>query len=412
MTSTYSPGLEGVTAGISAISEVDAERNALIYRGYDIHDLVDQCAFDEVAHLMLFGALPSAAELKSFRATVASSRSVPEPIYDIFRIMPRGVDPMDALKAAIAVLATLDSDAADNSQDANLRRATRLYAQIPTLVVNGYRISQGQDPVAPDPSLDHNANFFHMLTGGPKDEYFLKVLNVTQILYAEHGFNASTFAARVTVSTLSDLYSGVVSAIGALKGPLHGGANEAAMEMLLEIGEPCAAKEWVAEALALKKKIMGFGHREYKKGDERAKIVKKYAAELGARTGDRKWGEISQIVEDAMMEAKGLYPNLDFPVASAYYLMEIPIPLYTPMFVMSRITGWCAHIIEQLDNNRIIRPHSEYNGPRGLRLAPSPGLSPKNGGEVTDRHAPTPNPSPKNRGGGTGRWVVPLTALG
>jgi citrate synthase len=370
MISTYSPGLEGVTAGISGISEVDAERNALTYRGYDIHDLVEHCAFDEVAYLLLYGKLPNGPELKTFRETVAANRNVPESIYELFRIMPADAHPMDSLKAAVAVLATLDAERGDDSREANLRKATRLYARIPTLVVNGYRISVGQDPMPPDASLDHNANFFYMLTGGPKDDYFLRVLNITQILYAEHGFNASTFAARVTVSTLSDLYSGVVSAIGTLKGPLHGGANEAAMEMLLEIGEPFAAKNWVQEALASKKKIMGFGHREYKKGDERAKIVKQYAKELGARTGVRKWGEISQIVEDAMMEAKGLYPNLDFPVASTYYLMDIPILLYTPIFVMSRITGWCAHIIEQLDNNRIIRPHSEYNGPRGLSVPP------------------------------------------
>jgi citrate synthase len=209
-----------------------------------------------------------------------------------------------------------------------------------------------------------------MLTGEREAGFKGKVLNVTQILYAEHGFNASTFAARVTVSTLSDLYSGVVSAIGALKGPLHGGANEAAMEMLMEIGEPARASAWVRDALAQKKKIMGFGHREYKKGDERAKIVKGYANELAERTGNARWREISQIVEDEMMQAKGLYPNLDFPVASAYYMMDLPIPLYTPIFVMSRITGWAAHIIEQLDNNRIIRPHSEYNGPRDRKVVP------------------------------------------
>jgi citrate synthase len=209
-----------------------------------------------------------------------------------------------------------------------------------------------------------------MLTGESRTDYFGKVLNVTQILYAEHGFNASTFAARVTVSTLSDLYSGVVSAIGTLKGPLHGGANEAAMAMLLEIGDPDRATDWVRDALASKKKIMGFGHREYKKGDERAKIVKTYSIELARRLSNTKWTDISQRVEDEMMRAKGLYPNLDFPVASAYFLMGLPIPLYTPIFVMSRITGWCAHIIEQLDNNRIIRPHSEYNGPRGLTVVP------------------------------------------
>ena len=370
MPTAYSPGLEGVTAGITTISEVDAERNQLIYRGYDIHDLVDHCSFDEVAYLMLFGKLPNKREFDDFTRRVGESRNVPDGIYDMYRRLPKNTHPMDALKAAVAALAPFDPEYTSNTHDANLNKAVRLYAQIPTLVVNGYRVMNGQEPIAPDPTLCHNANFFHMLTGTARTDFFGKVLNVTQILYAEHGFNASTFAARVTVSTLSDLASGVVSAIGTLKGPLHGGANEAAMEMLLEIGEPSKAAGWVRDALAQKKKIMGFGHREYKKGDERAKIVKQYAIELGRQVGDAKWQAISQIVEDEMMAAKGLYPNLDFPVASAYYLMDIPIPLYTPIFVMSRITGWSAHIIEQLDNNRIIRPHSEYNGPHGLRVAP------------------------------------------
>jgi citrate synthase len=370
MTTTYRPGLEGVTAGISAISEVDAERNALIYRGYDIHDLVEHCAFDEVAYLLLFGKLPNEAEFDAFTRHVGENREVPPQIFDLYRQFPKDAHPMDTLKAAVAVLATTDPERHSNTHEANLNKAVRLYAKIPNLVVNGYRVMQGQEPIPPDPKLCHNASFFQMLTGQADTGIKSHVLNVTQILYAEHGFNASTFAARVTVSTLSDLHSGVVSAIGTLKGPLHGGANEAAMEMLLEIGEKGKAATWVRDALAQKQKIMGFGHREYKKGDERAKIVKRFAVELGERLGDTRWTEISQVVEDEMMQAKGLYPNLDFPVASAYYLMGIPIPLYTPIFVMSRITGWSAHIIEQLDHNRIIRPHSEYDGPRGLKGVP------------------------------------------
>lgn len=370
MPTPYSPGLEGVTAGISAISEVDPERNALIYRGYDIHDLVEHCSFDEVAYLLLYGKLPTTQEHAAFLKSVGENRDVPPEIYDLYRRFPKDAHPMDTLKAAVAVLATTDPDRHDNSHEANLRKAVRLYARIPTLVVNGYRVMQGQEPIAPKLDACHNRNFFWMLTGEDETGFKAHVLNVTQILYAEHGFNASTFAARVTVSTLSDLYSGVVSAIGALKGNLHGGANEAAMEMLLEIGDPAKVADWVRDALARKKKIMGFGHREYKKGDERAKIVKKYALELGERLGNKRWAQISQIVEDEMRNAKSIYPNLDFPVASVYYLMEIPIPLYTPIFVMSRITGWSAHIIEQLDNNRIIRPHNEYNGPRGQTVVP------------------------------------------
>jgi citrate synthase len=370
MSTPYSPGLEGVTAGISAISEVDAERNELIYRGYNIHDLVDRCTFDEVAYLLLFGKLPNRHEFDAFIADVAANRSVPDQIYDLYRMMPPDSHAMDSLKAAVAVLGMFDPEVDNNSHQANLNKAVRLYAKIPNLVANGYRISMGLTPILPDPSLNHVANFMHMRGDPEPDAFGAKVLDVTQILYAEHGFNASTFAARVTVSTLSDLYSGVVSAIGTLKGPLHGGANEAAMAMLLEIGSAQRAAAWVQEALASKKKIMGFGHREYKKGDERAKIVKRYGVELGERLKNTRWTEISQIVEDEMMKAKGLYPNLDFPVATVYYLMELPIALYTPIFVMSRITGWCAHIIEQLDNNRIIRPHNEYNGAHGLAVQP------------------------------------------
>ena len=274
MSTPYSPGLEGVTAGISAISEVDAERNELIYRGYDIHDLVEQCAFDETAYLLLFGKLPNTSELSEFKERVGASREVPEMILQQYTAFPADAHPMDTLKAAVALLAIYDPERNVNNREANLNKAVRLYAQIPTLVVNGYRIMQGQAPIPPDPNLNHNENFFHMLTGTSQSGFKDKVFNIIQILYAEHGFNASTFAARVTVSTLSDLYSGVVSAIGALKGPLHGGANEAAMEMLQEIAEPENASQWVHSALAQKKKIMGFGHREYKKGDERAKIVK------------------------------------------------------------------------------------------------------------------------------------------
>lgn len=370
MPTEYKPGLEGVTAGITAISEVDAERNRLIYRGYDVHDLLDHCSFEEVAYLLLFGKLPNTTELAEFKKQVAGERGLPAEIFDLFRQMPRDSHPMDTLKAAVAMLALFDPDRDLNDHEANQRKAVRLFAKMPILVVNGYRILNGEEPILPDEHADHNQAFFQMLTGAPADPYFARVFNVTQILYAEHGFNASTFAARVTVSTLSDLYSGVVSAIGTLKGPLHGGANEAAMAMLEEIGDVKNARPWVCDALAKKKKIMGFGHREYKHGDERAKIVKGYVTELGKRLGNTKWQEISDVVEDEMMQAKGLYPNLDFPVASAYALMDIPVPLYTPIFVMSRITGWCAHVIEQLDNNRIIRPHSEYNGPRDVRVLP------------------------------------------
>ena len=373
----YSPGLEGVMAGYTAISEVDGNVDKLTYRGYDVEDLVESCSFDEVAYLLLFGKLPNCIELTDFRNAVGANRHVPGVVYDLLDHFPPETHPMDALRAAVSTLAAFDEDKDDNSREGNLRKAVRLYAQMPSLVVNSHRILHNLPPIAPDPMLDHNTNFFHMLgslamrpaslsdAAGLREDVF----NVTQILYAEHGYNASTFAARVTVSTLSDLYSGVISAIGTLKGPLHGGANEAAMAMLEEIGDASKAAEWVKKALAEKRKIMGFGHREYKHGDVRAKIVKARAVVLGQKMGDTHWHEISDVVEAEMLAAKGLYPNVDFPVASAYALMGIPTPLYTPIFVMARITGWCAHIIEQLDNNRLIRPANGYNGPHGLKVA-------------------------------------------
>lgn len=372
MSTTYSPGLAGVTAGISAISHVDAKRNRLIYRGYDVKDLVERCEFDEVAYLLLYGSLPNTAQLAEFTKSVAARRNAPDAVFSVLDHLPPIASGMDGLKVAVAALGTMVEETEPTDRAGNLDKATFLYAVIPDIIINGYRRRAGLTRVPPRADLTHSANILHMLTGdheaGGGD--FRKVIDVTQILYAEHGYNASTFAARVTVSTLSDIISGTVSAIGTLKGSLHGGANEAAMEMLLEIGKPDRAEAWVKEALAQKKKIMGFGHREYKNGDERAKIVKRYCQVLAERVGDTRWSEISQVVEDVMLAEKGLHPNLDFPVASAYYLMGIPIELFTPLFVMSRITGWCAHIIEQLSDNRIIRPHSEYNGPTGLAVTP------------------------------------------
>ncbi len=368
MSQNYSPGLEGVTAGISAVSEVDAERNALCYRGLDIHDLVEHCTFDETAFLLLHGRLPSPGEYGDFLQRIAGQRNPPPEVWEVFARMPASTHPMDALRTAVSLLGTFDQSG--SSPQALLAQAERLYAQVPSLVVNGYRILQGQPIVEPDTQLTHSSLFFQLLRNARPAPHEEKALRTTQILYAEHGFNASTFAARVTVSTLSDLYSGVVSALGTLKGPLHGGANEAAIAMLLEIGSADNAVPWLEKALAEKRKIMGFGHREYKQGDERARIAKKSALEIAQRNGFEKWSEIAEKVETEMWKRKGLYPNLDFPVALLYYALDIPIPLYTPIFVMSRITGWCAHIIEQLGSNRLIRPQCQYNGPRNVSFVP------------------------------------------
>jgi 2-methylcitrate synthase/citrate synthase II len=364
--SSYSPGLEGIIAGTSAISHIDPEQNALTYRGYNIEDLCEHARFEEVAYLLLYGELPDRAALSQLTATLAAEQAVPDTVYQALRLLPPDSDPMDWLKVAVAALALYDPQADENGHDANIAKAIRLTAKLPSILANGWRILQGQSVMPPVREGSHAARFLQTLTGEEPDPFAVRALSTTLILYAEHGFNASTFTARVTVSTQSDLYSGVVSAIGALKGPLHGGANEEVMRMLLEIGEPENAATWLERRLTKtpenpRPRIMGFGHREYKRGDQRAQIVRGFTHEMAERTGQARWTDITVILERAML-AKGLHPNLDFPVSPLYYMMGLPIPLYTPIFVLSRVVGWSAHIIEQLDNNRLIRPTSLYTG--------------------------------------------------
>jgi citrate synthase len=279
---------------------------------------------------------------------------------------------MDALRAAYAMLPAYDPDYHADPTDhaANVRKATRIIAKASTIVTAAWRIHHGQEPIAPDPHLRTAANFLYMLNGEKPDEFTEKVMDASLILYAEHTYNASTFACRVTVATLSDIYSGIVSGIGTLKGPLHGGANEEAMRMLLDIGSPDKAEAWTRDALTNKKKIMGFGHREYKNGDSRAFYLTKVAKEIGVRKGNTTWGAIADTMEGIMLKEKGLYPNVDFPAAYAYYLLDIPIDLYTPIFVIARTAGWCAHAIEQLDGNRLIRPTCVYEGPTDVAWTP------------------------------------------
>lgn len=360
----YSPGLEGIVAGISHISDIDVEKSRLIYRGYDVHELAKQGSFEETAYLLLLGKLPTAGELDDFKAKLAAERSVPDFVYEAMGHVPKNAHPMDLLKVGVAVLAANDPDydAPATDHDANVRKAVRLTAKMGALVANGWHIAHNEPIVQPQGGLDTAANFLYMLYGKEADDFTVSTMDTSLVLYAEHGYNASTFAARVTVATLSDLYSGIVSAIGTLKGNLHGGANEKAMEMMMEIGSVENAEPWVREALAEKKKIMGFGHREYRISDSRAGIMGEMGKEAARRTGNEKWAEMADIVEKILRDEKGLFPNVDFPAAYAYYSLGIPIPLYTPIFAVSRITGWCAHIIEQLDNNRLIRPKAIYEG--------------------------------------------------
>jgi citrate synthase len=359
-TPVYSPGLEGVIAGETAICTVEG---GLSYRGYHVGELAEHCSFDEVAYLLLHGELPTAAQFHDFQQRVAAARRLPPLLKDIFSGLPKWTTPLDALRTAVSVLGHFDQDAADNSHDANLRKAERLLAQIPVAIADHYRLSQGLPEIAARQDLSHAANFLYMLRGQEASPTEVKALDVSLILYAEHEFNASTFAARVIVSTLSDLHSGITGAIGALKGPLHGGANEKVMDILMAAGGPETAEEWTKAALARKERIMGFGHRVYKAGDVRAGILKTYARAAAEAAGELKWEETADVIERVMAAEKNMYPNLDWPAGRLYHAMKLDIPLYTPIFAMSRITGWAAHIIEQLDNNRLIRPRAIYTGP-------------------------------------------------
>ena len=379
-TPVYSPGLEGVIGGESAISRIDVERNRLIIRGYDLVALTEGASYEEVAYLLLYEDLPTAGQLDCFNAALAAERTIPGEVMDILAQAPPGAHPMSLLRTGTSALALHDPDAGDNSREANIRKAVRLIAKAPTLLTAGYRLGKGEDPVAPDGRLGHAENLLYMLKGTVPAEHETSAMDVSLILYAEHGYNASAFAARVTASTLSDLHAAVTSGIAALAGALHGGANEQAMAMLLEIGDPSKAEQWVLDALAEKKKIMGFGHREYKSGDSRVPSMKQVARAISAATGESKWVEMGESVEATMIREKGIHPNVDFPCGYTYYMMGIPIPLYTPIFVASRIAGWAAHVIEQHGNNRLIRPGHIYTGEDPRPFVPLAERRPSAGG--------------------------------
>jgi 2-methylcitrate synthase/citrate synthase II len=363
----YSPGLEGVIAGETAICTVEG---GLSYRGYFVGDLAANCSFDEVAYLLLYGELPNAGELKGFQTRVAVARRLPPPLRTLLGELPKWTTPLDALRTAVSALGHFDQDAAENTRDSNLRKAERLLAQIPVAIADHYRLSKGLQPEPARQDLSHAANFLFMLRGTEPSAEEVKALDVSLILYAEHEFNASTFAARVIVSTLSDMHSGVTGAIGALKGPLHGGANEKVMDILLAAGRPDQAEAWTKAALARKERIMGFGHRVYKTGDVRAGILKEYARKTAETVGEVKWEDTADVIERVMASEKNMFPNLDWPAGRLYHAMKLEIPLYTPIFSMSRISGWAAHIIEQLDNNRLIRPRALYKGPGHRTIKP------------------------------------------
>jgi 2-methylcitrate synthase/citrate synthase II len=335
--------------------------------------LAERATFEEVAHLLLFGHLPTRTELRDFSAQLALQAGLPGPVKTFLKTVSPTGHPMDMLRTTVSLLGLIAPDAADHSHEANLRKSVRLLAQIPTIIATVHRLANRKPPAEPQPDLSFSENLLYLLTerhGDDTANAMAHTLDVSLTLYAEHEFNASTFSARVTASTMTDLHSAITSAIGTLKGPLHGGANEAVAEMFLDIKSPDLADRWVRDALAVKRRIMGFGHRVLKKGDARSTIIQRQAESLSRICGDRRWYDIATAVERVMQEEKGLYPNLDFYTAVAYLLMGIPRDLYTPVFVCSRITGWCAHVIEQQDHNRLIRPRALYTGPERLEYVP------------------------------------------
>ncbi len=360
-------GLQDVVVATSAICSIDGARGKLTYRGYDIGDLAAQSTFEEVVYLLWHGNLPKRNELTELEKQLVENRPISPEIVDLLKRLPPPQHPMETLRTAVSALSLYDPEAEDMSEEANRRKALRLTAQMGTLVAAFGRIREGKEPIAPHPELKHATNFLYMLEGKAPEAAEGRWFDVALILHADHSYNASTFAARVAASTLSDMHSAITAALGTLKGPLHGGANEQVMRMLLEIQAPDRAEPYVHNLLAQKKKVMGFGHRVYHTEDPRATVLRKMSDDLGRRTGHPKWFEMSKKVEDLMIREKKINANVDFYSASAYYVLGIPVDLYPLVFAVSRISGWTAHVLEQYASNKLIRPLAEYVGPTDLK---------------------------------------------
>ncbi len=362
MPTVASRGLADIVASPSSICFIDGEKGILAYGGYDIHDLAERSTFEETAFLLWNGRLPKSGELQQLQQELRAAAAVPAPLLDLLRHLPPKSAPMDLLRTAVSALALYDPEAGDMSTAANQRKARRLVAQTGTLIAAFDRIRNGKQPIAPAPDLNLAGNFLYMLSGERPSPTAARSLDIALILHADHEFNASTFAARVTAATLSDIYSAVTSALGALKGPLHGGANEAVIHLLLKIGnnDPIA---FIKQMFAEKKKVPGFGHRVYRTEDPRATHLRQMSRELGERTGNTHLYKMSRQIEEFVKAEKGLNPNVDFYSASMYYDLGIPVDLFTPIFAFSRMSGWTAHVLEQYSDNRLIRPRSEYTGP-------------------------------------------------
>ena len=363
-------GLEGVVAAKSSICFIDGTAGRLVYRGYDIGDLVEHATFEEVAYLLWEERLPTRSELNALRQQLGSSATLPSHVTAILRALPPETQPMDALRTACSALAATDPDVDSNEPDANRRKAVRLTAQFPTIVTSFHRLRNQKEPIAPDSKLSLAANFLYMMTGKKPHDTLTRVMDAALVLHAEHGMNASTFAARVTAATLADMHAAITAAVAALKGPLHGGANQDVMNLLLECGTPDAAEKKVRDMLASGQKVPGFGHRVYRTFDPRATFLRKMSRQLGEDAGNPRWYEMSERLIPIVKEMKNKDPNVDFFSASAYYTMGIPIDLFTPIFAVARVTGWTAHVMEQHKNNRIIRPTDDYVGPFDRKVEP------------------------------------------
>jgi citrate synthase len=358
-------GLEDVVATSSAICFLDGDRGVLAYCGYDVHDLARETTFEEVCFLLWHRRLPTRAELGDLQSQLAVARQLPEPVLRSLKSLPAG-DGMDLLRTMTSILAHYDPDANDRSPQASYRKAVRLTGQMASIVAIIGRMELGGGVIQPDPALGHAANFLYMLLGNRPDAVSVRAFDVALTLHADHELNASTFAARVAAATLTDLHSAIVAGVGTLKGPLHGGANAEVMRMLIEIGQDASderVEQYVAAKFARKEKISGFGHRVYRTEDPRATHLRRMSQELGKKAGNTRWFEMSQKIEAKVVREKQIFPNVDFYSASTYYTMGIPINLYTPIFAVSRISGWTAHVLEQYANNRLIRPRADYVGP-------------------------------------------------
>lgn len=365
-----SAGLRGVVAAQSSIGDVNGEQGILIYQGYDIHDLAEHSTFEEVVFLLWHGRLPKKDELEDLKSQFQANYAIPAEVIELMKSFPKDAEPMDVLRTTVSSLDFYDKAGHATDRDSALQTAVKLTGQIGTLVAAWERVRNGQEPIAPDSSLSIAENFLYMMRGEKAEADEARIFDVALILHADHELNASTFTTRVVAGTLADMYGAVTAGVAALAGPLHGGANTNVMKMLLEIGSIDKVEPWLDEALAAKKKIMGIGHAVYKTEDPRATWLRRFSKQMGEKKGEMKWYEMSEKLEKLMHEKKGMYPNVDFYSASAYYLMGIPLDQYTPIFAVSRISGWTGHILEQYSNNKLIRPRAEYIGARDLKYTP------------------------------------------